>query len=535
MKGSPPILSCSGTVFDPAADANDCYWDAAAADHVCDFFSEMLQHTKGPLAGQPFHLTDWQADVVRTLFGWKRSDGTRRYRTAFMTLPRKNGKTTFVAAISLYMTLCMKEARAENYLAGADREQAGLAFASAAAMLRANSDLESHCKIIDSMKRIVYKGSFLRAIPANEEASHGFDVSFLCGDELHCWPNRKMYDVLRTGMGARPQPLCIWITTAGFDRESICYKEYSYATGVRDRKIDDPFYLPVIFEADQSDDWQDETVWKKANPNYGVSLREDYLRSECRRAIEEPAYQNTFRRLHLNQWTSQNVRFLDTDHWDGCNVTTGDIPAGAAVFGGLDLSATTDLTSWCLLRRVGDGWQARWKHWIPQQRLEIVERRDRVPYSQWAKDGFLEVIPGARIDQQWIERQILADANRFSLQWVGYDPWNAEGLVMRLEHEGVPMAKVRQTYAHLNAGTKELSATVASGTLDHGNNPLVNAHAENVEVIPDSSGNLKPTRASHGDRKKIDAIASLVTALAVALVNEKSNQSVYETRGPIFV
>ena len=533
---NPPTINASGVVFDPSANAGDCIWSPEHARRAVNFFSDCLQHTKGPAAGKPFILEPWQADVNATMYGWLRPDGTRRFRKSFRTVPRKNGKTTWTAGEALFVMLCDGEARGENYCAGADREQASLAFATAAAMLRANKDLKDVCKVVDSQRRIIYRDSFLRAIPANEEASHGFDISFLCGDELHAWPTRKMYDVLQTGMGARPQPVCIWITTAGHDRESICYKEYSYAKGVRDGKIDDPYYLPVIYEAEENDDWQDPEVWKKSNPNFGISLREDYMAAECNRAINEPSYQNTFRRLHCNQWTSQKMRWLMMDDWRKCATTQTDFERETVVFAGLDLSATTDLTCVCLAARTpGGGFKLRPHFWIPEKRMHEIEKRDRVPYSTWADQGHLTVIPGHRIDQSWIEKFIVEACERYNVRYVGFDPWNAEGLSMRLESAGVPMVKVRQGAATLSAPCKELEACVLAGTLDHGENPMLGWCAENVEVHADHNGNIRPVRPPHGSGKKIDGIVAAVMALGVAIAAGQSAGSIYETRGPILV
>lgn len=533
----PPVIDASGVVFDPSENAGECYWSPEHAQKAVSFFEDCLSHTKGPVAGKPFALEPWQAAVNATMYGWLRPDGTRRFRKSYRTVPRKNGKTTWTAGEALFVMLTDGEARGENYCAGADREQASLAFATAAAMLRENPDLIKACKVVDSQKRIIYRDSFLRAIPANEEASHGFDISFLCGDELHAWPHRRMYDVLMTGMGARPQPVCIWITTAGHDRESVCYKEYKYAKGVRDGKIDDPYYLPVIYEAEEKDDWQDPDVWKKANPNFGVSLREDYMQAECKRAINEPSYQNTFRRLHCNQWTSQKSRWLLMDKWRECKTTQTDFEPGTPVYAGVDLSATTDLTCVSLVSRNADGgFKVRPHFWIPEYRMQEIEKRDRVPYSTWEKQGHLTVIPGYRIDQGYIEKYILDAMNsHINLRYVGFDPWCAEMLSMRLEAAGVPMVKVRQGAATLSAPSKELEACVLSGTLDHGDNPVLAAHAENVEVQTDANSNIRPVRPPFASGRKIDGIVASVMGIACCLAAAQSTGSIYESRGPILV
>lgn len=533
-----PVLSCSGSRFDPGTIAGECRYDAAAGDKAVQFFADALRHTTGPKAGTPFVLEPWQADVTRTLFGWKRPDGRRRFRRAYITVPRKNGKSTWAAGLALYVLFADGEAGAQCYCAATEREQASLVFNIAANMVKKNEDLAAVSTVLDTVKRIKYKDSFLRAIPANESSAHGFDIHCCIGDELHAWYGRAMYDVLITGTGARPQPLIIWITTAGFDRNSVCWSEYQYAKRVRDGAIEDQEYLPVIYEAGEEDDWTHPKVWQKANPNLGKSVYVDYLEKECQRAQEEPAYQNTFRRLHLNQWTSQKTRWIKIDDWRRCTHTSDDIPAGATVFAGLDLASTTDLTSWCLVQRQeGGGYRARWRFWIPEERMRQIERKDRVPYSQWVRDGWVTPIPGVRIDQDYIERAILKDADRYNIQLAGYDPWNAEGLSVRLDQQhGVPMCQVRQGFASLSAPCKEFEATVMAGTLDHGGNPVAEWMVENVEVQTDVNGNIRPVRPEHDtSARKIDGIVALIMGIGVALTAPEKRTSVYERRGPILV
>jgi len=533
-----PILKCSGVKWDPRKTAGDARYDPDAAEKAVDFFAEMLNHTKGPEAGRPFVLQPWQQDVTRTLFGWLRPDGTRRFRRAYIGIPRKNGKTTWAAGLALYSLFADGEAGAECYCAATEREQAGLLFSVASGMVRKNDLLWPASKIIDSQKRIIYKDSFLRAIPANEGAAHGFNIHLCVGDELHAWSGRAMYDVLVTGTAARRQPLVVWITTAGYDRHSICWTEYTYAKRVRDGLIDDPEFLPVIYEADEQDDWQKPAIWRKANPNLGVSLPEDYIVQACQRAVEEPGYQNTFRRLHLNQWTSQESRWIDMDVWRGCDCQAEPIADGTTVWGGLDLASTTDLTAWCVVaKRPGGGYQAQWRFWIPSDRMADVERKDRVPYSQWVREGWITPIDGARIDYEQVEATIVADADRYNLQFVGYDPWNAEPTSIKLDNQhGIRMVKIRQGVASLSAPAKELEACILSGTLDHGSNPVADWMAENVQVQTDVNGNIRPVRPDHqASARKIDGIVALIMAIAVAMTAPEKRQSVYERRGPIIV
>jgi phage terminase large subunit-like protein len=506
--------------YDPVATAGDCTYDAEAADKAVAFFHRVLVFVKGLKAKEPFRLEPWQADIVRTIFGWKRPDGSRRYRQVFIEVPRKNGKTTLLAGLANYLLFCDAEAGAECYCAAGDRDQASLAWNSAAAMVR-NSSLSKRCKVRDSTKRIIYDGSFLRAIAANEGGAHGFDVHFAVCDELHVWPDRSMYDVLHTGTGARLQPLEVYITTAGWDRNSICWEVLTTARQVRDQQIDDNAFLPVIYEATEDEDWTDPAVWRKANPNLGVSVTEDFLARECKKAQDNPAYENTFRRLYLNQWTSQESRWLQMEKWRDCEVIPGDIGDGAQVFGGLDLSSVVDVTAWMIAQRVDNGWKLRGHYFIPEGRMREAEKRDRVPYSQWVKAGWVTATPGEAIDYSYVHDRILADAKRYNFGVIGYDPWNAEPTRIFLENEGLTMLIMRQGAKSMNLPCKELERAILEGVLDHGNDPVLAWMAENVQVKTDENGNIRPVKPDHaGSAKRIDGIVAGIMALGVGMITE---------------
>ncbi len=515
--------------YDPVATAGECAYDQEAAERSVAFFHRCLKLTTGISAGEPFRLEDWQADILRTMFGWKRPDGSRRYREAFIEVPRKNGKSTLIAGIANYVLFCDGEASAQCYCAASDREQASLVFNAAASMVR-KSSLDKRCKIRDSTRRIIYGTSFLRAIPANEGGLHGLDSHFIVGDELHAWPGRGTHDVLHTSTGARLQPLEIYITTAGYDRHSICYEKYTYACQVRDGIVDDPSFLPVIYEADEEDDWTDPKIWAKANPNLGVSLREDYLQRECEKAKNNPAYENTFRRLHLNQWTSQESRWLQMEKWRKCDWTDDPLLPHTPTFGALDLSSKIDVTAWVKVQRKGEGWAVRAHYFIPEGRMMEAEKQDRVPYSHWVKLGLVTATPGAAIDYPTIRRKVLQDANEFQLEVVGYDPWNATDMAQQLENEGLKMLEVRQGMASLSDPCKELERCVIEGVLDHGNDPVLAWMAENVQVKTDENGNIRPVKPDHaGSAKRIDGIVAAVMAIGVGQITEPEGVSVFST------
>lgn len=527
--------------YDPWRDAGDCWFDPDAAARAVGFFHECLVHVKGAKASESFELEPWQRDIVAALFGWKRADETRRFRQSYIFIPRKNGKSTLAAGISLYTLFCDREAGAECYCAASDKDQAGLVYSMAAGMVRKCPVLAKRAKVRDSVKRIIYGDSFLRAIPANEGGAHGFNVHFLCGDELHAWEGargREFRDVLHTGTGARAQPLEVYITTAGFDRLSVCYETDRYARQVRDGQICDQQFLPAYYAADEGDDWTDPAIWSKANPNLGVSISVEYLSAECEKAKQNPQYENTFRRLHLNQWTSQEVRWLPMDKWRSCNMVAEEFGLKLTsqlvgpVYGGLDLSQTCDLTAWVLIQKVNETLRCRGHYFMPGGRVDEYERRDGVPYRQWIKQGLVTAPAGNSINYEYVHQRILADAAKYNIEFIGYDPYNATQTTLLLESEGLQMVTVRQGAASLSAPMKDLERLVAEGLLDHGNDPVLEWMAENVEVVIDTNANIRPVKSERTRSKKIDGIVALINALFVAN-SQADTTSIYEQPGAL--
>ncbi|KKL20610.1 hypothetical protein LCGC14_2453730, partial [marine sediment metagenome] len=338
--------------YDPVSTAGECTFDEKAAQHVIDFFTECLTHVKGDMKGQPFILQPWEQAIVANLFGWKQPDGARRYREAFIFIPRKNGKTTLTAGIVLYTLFCDGEPGAEIYSAAKDREQAALLYEQAKGMVLQEPELSSRSTLYATYKSIVIasEGSSYKAISAEASTKYGYNTHLAIIDELHAQHNRELVDVLMTSTGARRQPLIIHITTSDYERESICNEKHLQASKVRDGITKDPSFLPVIYEATIDDDWADPKVWAKANPNLDVSLPTKYLERECQHAKEVPAYENTFKRLHLNIRTEQATRWISMESWDACDekIDLADL-VGRDCYAGLDLASKIDVASFVLL------------------------------------------------------------------------------------------------------------------------------------------------------------------------------------------
>lgn len=518
--------------FDPVATAGDCWFDAEAADRAVAFFPAMLTHIEGAMAGQPFELGEWQAAVVGCVFGWKRPDGTRRFREVFLYVPRKNGKSTLCGGIVNLLGFCDDEPGAQLYSAAAEREQAALVFRQAKGMIAQNPELSSISKIYNSMKSIEYPGNGVyKALSADADTKHGFNTSGCVVDELHAHRSRDLVDVLATSMGSRRQPLLWSITTADFNRESICNEKYDYACKVRDGIIDDHAFLPVVYEATLEDDWKDPAVWHKANPNLGVSVSEEYLARECKRAQDQPSYENTFKRLHLNIRTQQDKRWMQMDAWDACGGRV-DMRSleGKSCYVGVDLASTRDIAAAVLCFPEEDGFVLVSYFWVPEETVRI--RSERTQYDTWASQGHITATPGNVTDYGFIRKTINELSEKYHIEAIGYDPWNARHLMTELgEDDGLPVVEFRQGYATISGPTKDFEALIMSGKVNHGNNPVLRWMASNVAVREDPNGNIKPDKKK--STEKIDGIVAAIMATALAKDAEVNpgKPSCYESRG----
>jgi phage terminase large subunit-like protein len=526
--------------YDPYRDARGFAFDAERADRVVDFFSTQLVFIEGKKAGQPFVLEDWQAAWVGCLFGWVDSKGLRRYRECLDYVPRKNGKSPIVGGIMDYVLFCDGEPGAQCYCAAADREQASIVFRHAAGMVERNPALTRECVIYRSLRSMEFAGSFARVLTSEAASKHGYNSHLVIVDELHAQPDRELVDVLTSSTGTREQPIVIYVTTADFDRPSICNDKLDYAKKVRDGLINDPRFLPVIYETPEDADWEDEAVWRAANPGMGSIKSLDYMRRECAKAKDEPSYQGTFRRLELNQRTPTQSVWIDMTQWDACQ---GEIDwdrlKDVECWGGLDLSASRDVTALVLcwpnadmgplgVRTVVRAW-----HWIPEDVAAAKEKTDRVPYRQWHDEGLVEFTPGNVTDYGFIRAALRDDIlPLFAMKDLGADPWNATHLITELtEQDGVPVVAFRQGFVSMSGPAKEFERLVAGGKLLHDGNPLLRWQVSNAVVRRDPAGNIKPDKEKSSQR--IDGLVASIMSVGRASVESANDKgpSVYEDRG----
>jgi len=512
--------------------ADENYWfDDRAADFACRWIETKCVFTEDKWAGKPFKLSPWQRDdIIRPAFGWKRkSDNLRRYRRVIVWVPRKNGKTELAASVSLLVLLATGVMGGQVYSIAKDKEQARLVFDKATRMVGWSASLS---KAVEPLKAALYVPQLqakFEPLSGNPEGKHGRSASGLIGDEVHEWPDDRLYTYMHQSTGAREEPLEFLISTAG-TQEGYGWELWIECQKILDGTINDPETLVVIYAADPDDDWTDPATWARANPNLGISVREDYLAAECKRAQENPRLENDFKRYHLNMWTEQDVRWLPMDLWKLCSDEPDNkdlwrqlptLMKGRRGFAGIDLSSTSDITAMIFAfppDEEGGRWVVLARFWVPEATIERRTRVDRVPYDVWAKLGMIETTPGSRVDYSYIKRAALEWMEVFDVRKFGFDRWNATQTMIEFEDEGAEVVKVGQGFASLTAPSKELERLVVSGQIEHGNHPVLTWMARNAGYEDDAAGNVKPSKAK--SKEKIDGIAALVNALFVAMNSE---------------
>ncbi|WP_423209317.1 terminase large subunit [Paracoccus yeei] len=534
-------------------------WDREAALHAIEFFSH-LRHSTGEWAGQPFDLQPWQQFVVGSVFGWKRADGLRRFRTAYVEVARKNGKSALLAGIALYALVADGEAGAHVYAAATTRDQARIVFGEAERMVAASPALSARVTRTVNNLAVLPTASWFRPLSADASKMDGLNVHFAAVDEVHEHPGPEIIQKLNTATGARRQPLIFEITTAGHDRHSVCRQHHEFSVKALESTLPeetaDPWFA-FIATIDAGDDWTDPKVWVKANPSLGVTVKLDDLKRQIDEAREMPAQQNAIRRLRLNEWTEQVTRWLDMEVWaeGGLSATVGgadiagelsrleQLLAGRECYGGLDLARVNDLSAFLLLfpptrdaalGSLAEKWIVLSRFWVPEEDIGRRARRDRVPYDVWRDQGFLVATPGNATDFAFIEAEIIALAGRFDLRELAYDRTFAGEIVQHLQDEGINLVQFGQGFLSMAAPTAELERLAVSRLLWHGGHPVLRWNASNVAVRQDPAGNIKPDKERSSER--IDGIVALCNALGRAMMRDESaGRSVYQARGPMLL
>ena len=520
--------------------AKDSYYDKEYADFAVAFI-ESLCHTKGTWAGKRFELMDWQEQIIRDLFGILKPNGYRQFNTAYIEIPKKNGKSELAAAVALLLTCGDGEQRAEVYGAAADRQQASIVFDVAADMVRMCPALNKRVKILASQKRLIYEptNSFYQVLSAEAYSKHGFNVHGVVFDELHSQPNRKLYDVLTKGSGdARMQPLFFLITTAGTDTHSICYEVHQKAQDIIDGRKIDPTFYPVIYGADDTEDWTSPKVWKKCNPSLGETIGMDKVKTACESAKQNPGEENSFRQLRLNQWVKQAVRWMPMDKWDKCAFAVNEEQLeGRVCYGGLDLSSTTDITAFVLVfppLDEDDKYIILPYFWIPEDTLDLRVKRDHVPYDVWERQGYLQTTEGNVVHYGYIEKFIEELGKKFNIREIAFDRWGAVQMVQNLEGMGFTVVPFGQGFKDMSPPTKELIKLTLEQKIAHGGHPVLRWNMANIFIRTVPAGNIKADKEK--STEKIDGVVATIMALDRAIrCGNDTSESVYSSRGILFI
>lgn len=505
-------------------------FDVGLADRAIRFFG-FLRHSKGEWAGQSFDLAEWQAFVVGSVFGWVRRDGLRRFRSVYIEVPRKNGKSTLLSGIGLYLLIADGEPGAEIYTAATKRDQARITHGEATRMVKASPFLRNRIGAFRDNLHVEATHSKFEPLGADSDTMDGLNVHGAIIDELHAHKTGGVVDVLDTATGARRQPLIVEITTAGWDRQSICWQHHEYTRQIVEGLIEDDSWFGFIAAADADDDWTDERTWQKANPNYSVSVKSDDLRRKALKAQQMPAAQNSFKRLHLNIWTEQADRWMTIEAWDKCaGALDPEMLIGRECYAGLDLASTTDIAALVLVFPSDDDptiYDVLCYFWVPAETVLQRTRSGSVPYATWVDQGLIFATEGNVIDYRAIMATLDELAQLYDIREVAYDRWGATELIQTLQDEGLEVVPFGQGFVSMSPPTKSLMTMVLSERIRHGNNPVLRWMAGNMVVREDPAGNLKPDKSK--STEKIDGMVALIMGLDRAERHENGS-SVYEER-----
>ena len=527
-------LACQRHLDDLAkGKARGLIWDGDAARHAIAFFGH-LRHSTGEWANQPFELQPWQSFVIGSLFGWKRANGLRRFRTAYVEVARKNGKSVMLAGTALYALMADGEPGSHVYAAATTRDQARIVFSEAERMVDASPALRARVTHTVNNLAVLPTSSWFRPLSADASKMDGLNVHFAAVDEVHEHPNAEIIQKLNTATGARRQPLIFEITTAGHDRQSVCWQHHEFSVKTLEGSIAaeaTDSWFAYIATIDAGDDWTNPAVWIKANPSLGVTVKVDDLKRQVEEAREMPAQQNAIRRLRLNEWTEQATRWIDMGVWaNGAELFDEEELIGRTCYGGLDLARVNDLSSLALVfppERPGEKIKVIWRHWCPDDDILRRARRDRAPYTVWRDQGQLVATEGNTTDFKFIETEILTLSTRFNILEVAYDRTFAGELVRNLQDEGIAMVEFGQGFISMGPAAAEFMRLLISRTLQHGGNAVATWCASNVTVRRDPAGNEKPDKERSTER--IDAVVSAL--MAVGRLQAAQGGSIYEERG----
>jgi phage terminase large subunit-like protein len=522
-----------------------CYFDEAMGLRAIRFIETFCKQSKGRWAGQALTLLDWQKDFLMRLFGWRRADGRRRFRRFYLEVAKKNGKSTLISSLALLLLLAdvwrdqagtlKADGAPEVYLNAVDRDQASIVFDEATRMIRKSPELARRLNIVNHVKRIIDPngGGKIQANSADVASKDGVNASAVFFDELHRQKNRELWDIFEYAGASREQPLTGSITTAGESADGVWHEQREYSDGVNAGTIPDWTHLGVVYRALEGDDIDDPATWLKANPSLGVTISEEDFRRELEEAKQVPTKLANFKRLRLCIVARGDQQFVALEAWDRCGSSI-IVRAGDPWWGGLDLSQTQDLSAFAKLAGGPESFDLSVKFWLPEQNIEELERQHQLPYRTWADKGLIVLTPGNVIDYSFIRSEINEQAGDGHCRRILVDPYNATKIGLELrDQDGLPIDFIRQGFLSLSAPTKEFLRLVLGGRIRHGGNPILRNHISNAVAEQDAAGNIKLSKRK--SKKKIDGAAATVNAVAATSLDVGEGESVYDSRGVLFI
>lgn len=506
----------------------DLEFDELEANRVVNFFEIFLCHWEGVWAGKPIILEDWQKFILQQVFAWKKN-GKKRIRSVYVQIARKNAKTTLAAGIALYHLIADSENAPQVYVGANNEDQAKICTNTAGRILEGSTKLRSYIRngqvslfsYKDKVNTITFKkrNGSISAMSRDAKTKDGFNPSMGIIDEYHEAKDDKLLNVIESGQGARHEPLLFVITTAGFNKAGPCYSKLrDVSTKILDGVIEDDSHLAFVYEADEGDDWMDESTWIKSNPNLGVSVSVEYLRSRLTKAMNEGGSKEVdFRTKNLNEWCDAEKVWIQDAIWIGNThgLTVNDL-LSRACYGGLDCSKSVDLNAFDLI--FPDYFEIRGKlicptlpmFWLPESKVKT--NSDRVDYKKWRDQGFITETEGNIADYNKIEYDILKLIDKYDFRGLDYDHAYAGNVASNLANQGIECAPLRQGHLSLTGPTNELERMATGQLFEHFGNPVMRWMIGNVALRTDAAGNIKPDKEK--SQNKIDGVSAMVNAIA---------------------
>lgn len=516
----------------------DYHFDYKEAEKFFKFCT-YLKHYKGESKGKPFELEAWQKFIYGSIYGWLDSNRNWRFKSAYIEIPRKNGKTTMASAGALYDSAFVDKTGAEVYCVATKEDQAKLLYNDCLAYIHQSKELANIFDILIGRSTInvseTARTSFIKPLGSDSKRLDGLNPLSVYADELHAWQKRDLWDVMEDAFGARRQYHMIAITTAGHNKNGICFEERNHCVNILENHFDADDKFGIIYTVDEEDwdNWKDEKVWRMANPNLEVGKEIGYMRSLVNKVDQVPTKLNTFLNKQLNIWTDVDQAWISSEDWSQCgtDIQEKDLN-GLTCYAGMDLARVNDLSACAYYFPTQQGLDKPAlivDFFIPEFELHAREQRDRVPYRQWAEHHNLILTTGKTTDWDFIHHSIMKRNGQFNIEAFGYDRHFAGELVSKLEQDEVSMTGFGMGYISMGSPTQEMERLIVAGDMQHNKCPILTWNFSNCIVSKDPAGNLKPDKAKSIER--IDGAVASIIALGMYLNREEKKTNPYEDRG----